>query len=44
MILTQDSFGLRMDVEGVILPGDLPPVPEPAVEKALAMQESLASD
>jgi hypothetical protein len=44
MILSQDSFGLALDIEGVIFPGELPPVPEPAVEEALATQESLTSD
>mgnify|MGYP001819955612 CR=1 FL=1 len=44
MLLSQDDFGMHFDVEGVILPGDLPPVPEPAIEDAMAMQERLAAD
>jgi hypothetical protein len=42
LLLSQDEFGLTFDVEGVILPGDLPPVPAAAVEEALAVQERLA--
>ena len=35
-VLSQDTFGLRFDVEGVIFPGDLPAAPEPPIEAAAA--------
>lgn len=36
VVLTQDSWGLAFDVEGVIIPGDLPPAPELPIESASA--------
>jgi hypothetical protein len=35
-VLSQDVWGLRFDVEGVIFPGDLPALPEPPIEAATA--------
>jgi len=34
VVLSQDSWGLRFDVEGVIFPGDLPEAPELPTEAA----------
>ena len=34
VVLSQDRWGLRMDVEGVIIPGDLPEAPKPPIEAA----------
>jgi hypothetical protein len=44
MVLTQKGWGAWFDVEGVIIPGDLPPTPEAPIEAALATQEGLAAD
>lgn len=35
-VLSQDTFGLSFDVEGVIFPGELPEAPAPPIEAALA--------
>ena len=43
-VMSQDSWGFTFDVEGFIIPGELPEAPEPPVEEALAFYEELASD
>ncbi len=37
-ILSQDAWGLNMDLEGIIFPGELPEAPEPPIEAALAAE------
>jgi hypothetical protein len=44
MVLSQDTWGLSFDVEGVIIPGEMPEAPELPLEEALAKQAELAAD
>lgn len=43
LVHTQDQWGLTMDVQGVIFPGELPEAPEPPIEEALAVHEERSS-
>ena len=37
LFLTQESFGLDFDAQGVIIPGELPEAPDPPIEAGLAV-------